>query len=156
MNWDAIGAIGEVFGAAAVVVSLVYLAAQIRTQNREARLAAMHEISAAFRDSIATFTDVERAEIITRGNEDFDSLSDPEVFVLLAGIQRLLRVWEEAYHQHKEGRLDSYIWNVMCNQYGAFITAASFQRVWELRREYFDPEFRNFVEQMERSEYKLR
>ena len=35
MNWDALGAIGEIIGAAAVLVTLFYLAAQIKMQNRE-------------------------------------------------------------------------------------------------------------------------
>ena len=34
MNWDAIGAIGEIFGAIAVVVSLVYLGRQINQSAR--------------------------------------------------------------------------------------------------------------------------
>ena len=34
MNWEAIGAIGEVIGAAAVVITLVYLAIQIRQSNQ--------------------------------------------------------------------------------------------------------------------------
>jgi hypothetical protein len=34
MNWDAIGAIGEVVGAAAVVLTLFYLAVQIRQSTR--------------------------------------------------------------------------------------------------------------------------
>ncbi len=38
MNWTALGSIGEVLGAAAVVVTLIYLAAQIR-QNTRATLA---------------------------------------------------------------------------------------------------------------------
>ena len=33
MNWEAIGAIGEVVGAAAVVVTLGYLAVQIRANT---------------------------------------------------------------------------------------------------------------------------
>ncbi len=33
MNWDAVGAIGEVIGAAGVVVTLVYLALQIRRNS---------------------------------------------------------------------------------------------------------------------------
>jgi len=37
MDWNAIGAIGETIGAAAVVVSLLYLAVQIREQNKQAR-----------------------------------------------------------------------------------------------------------------------
>ncbi len=35
MNWDALGAIGEIIGAAAVLATLFYLAAQIKMQNRE-------------------------------------------------------------------------------------------------------------------------
>lgn len=34
MNWEAVGAIGEIVGAAAVVVTLVFLAAQIRLSAR--------------------------------------------------------------------------------------------------------------------------
>ena len=37
MNWDAIGAIGEIVGAAAVFISLVYLARQMRMSNKLAR-----------------------------------------------------------------------------------------------------------------------
>ena len=33
MNWDAIGAVGEIVGAMAVVASLIYLASQIKHQN---------------------------------------------------------------------------------------------------------------------------
>ena len=35
MNWEAIGAIGEIVGAVAVLGTLYYLAAQIRTQNQQ-------------------------------------------------------------------------------------------------------------------------
>ena len=35
MNWEALGAIGEIIGAVAVLATLYYLAAQIKMQNRE-------------------------------------------------------------------------------------------------------------------------
>ena len=35
MNWDALGAIGEIIGAVAVLATLYYLAAQIKMQNHE-------------------------------------------------------------------------------------------------------------------------
>ena len=51
MNWEAIGAIGEIVGAAAVIITLIYLASQVRTarkatldQNRLTRSAAIREI----------------------------------------------------------------------------------------------------------------
>jgi hypothetical protein len=34
MNWDGIGAVGEVIGALAVLITLIYLATQIRQSNR--------------------------------------------------------------------------------------------------------------------------
>ena len=40
MNWEAIGTVGEIVGAFAVVASLAYLAVQIRTQVRQQKKAA--------------------------------------------------------------------------------------------------------------------
>ncbi len=41
MNWEAISAIGQLVGALAVVISLIYLANQVRSNACETRLAAM-------------------------------------------------------------------------------------------------------------------
>ena len=156
MNWDAIGAIGEIVGALAVVVSLVYLGVQIRAQNRESSMLAMHQISQGFRESIGEFANLESADIYVRGNEDYDSLSDTERFVLIAGLQRILRVWEEAYHQYQEGRLSDKIWKVMHAQYSALMSSESFSRVWKLRRDYYDPEFRCYVDGIKPTGYKIK
>ena len=48
MNWDAAGAIGEIIGATAVVVSVIYLAVQIRGQTEQAKLAATRELMSNF------------------------------------------------------------------------------------------------------------
>ncbi len=37
MNWEAIGAVGEIVGALAVVLSLIYLAIQVRQNSNMAR-----------------------------------------------------------------------------------------------------------------------
>ena len=139
-----------------MVISLVYLAAQIRAQSREARLSAMHEISQSFRESLAAGSDMTMAEIVTRANENFDAVSDAERIVLISGNQRVIRVFEEAFHQRREGRLDEYIWDVMVKQYASFLSAPSMARVWELRKEFYDPEFRAFVDSLDRSEFRLR
>jgi hypothetical protein len=39
MNWDAIGAIGQVLGSVAVFITLGYLAVQVRHQRQENRRA---------------------------------------------------------------------------------------------------------------------
>jgi hypothetical protein len=155
VNWEAIGAIGETLGAIAVVISLVYLALQIRTQNVESRLAAMHEISVGFRDSISTFADPQMAELFTRANGGEEPLTESEMLQLVVGIQRIFRVWEEAYGQHLRGRLDADIWEAMIRQYSSYLAAPGYQRVWEMRGRYYNDAFRKFVDELPRTEYTL-
>jgi len=76
MNWEAIGALGEMIGAGAVVTSLVYLAIQIRGRNSEARTAGMHAVSEGFRDSIGSLAEIPHvAKIWIKSNEDPNSLT---------------------------------------------------------------------------------
>ena len=46
MNWEAIGAVGEILGAAGVIITLVYLTTQLR-QNTQALRGTMHDAAAA-------------------------------------------------------------------------------------------------------------
>ncbi len=50
MNWDAIGAAGEVGGAIGVIITLVYLAVQIRQNTRAMRASSAREILFRFSD----------------------------------------------------------------------------------------------------------
>ena len=94
MNWDAAGAIGEIVGALAVVMSLIYLASQIRIQNREAKISSVHDITEAFRLAITSFQDEQRAIVYTKALRDFDNLSKPkDKFISM--VQGLMRVWEK-------------------------------------------------------------
>ena len=47
MNWDAIGAVGEIVGAVAVIATLIYLAIQIKDSARAARSAAVTDATTA-------------------------------------------------------------------------------------------------------------
>lgn len=48
MNWEAIGAIGEIIGGSVVIGSLIYLALQIRQNSNLARAAAQRDAHATF------------------------------------------------------------------------------------------------------------
>ena len=86
MNWDAIGAIGDMVAAAAVVVSLLYLAIQVRTQNREIRVSATHEILEAYRNVAIPFQSAEHARLFVKGNQDFECLEEWERIQIFAII----------------------------------------------------------------------
>ncbi len=156
MNWEAIGAIGEFGGAFAVVVSLVYLASQIRAQNREARGASVHEIAGAFRDAISSLQGPEQAEVFAAALVSFDDLSDAQRLQYFSIIQKIFRVWEEAYYQYNEGRLDQRIWNAIRTQCSDVITIDAARTVWELRKHAYSIDFRSFVDSIEGGSYRLK
>lgn len=77
MNWEAIGAIGEIVGAIAVLVTLIYLAMQIRQNTYQTRAAATQDTIHLWNEiSQAVLTDRSVAELIEKGNNNLSSL-DP-------------------------------------------------------------------------------
>ena len=83
VNWDAVGAISETVGAIVVVVSLVYLAVQIKKNTNLAK-SEYHTTSVA---GAARFfhwksANLENAQIFTTGMKDFRALSIKERVIL--------------------------------------------------------------------------
>jgi len=81
MNWEAIGAIGEVIGAGAVVLSLLYLATQVRHGARSSEDAAFRDTFSATNAHFASMAEGENAEVIIKGLQDFSSLNSKEKYV---------------------------------------------------------------------------
>ena len=153
MNWTVLSALSEIVGTAAVVISLLYLASQIRIQNREARIASVHEITEAFRTATSSLQNAEMASIYARALHDFNTLSEAERLQFISFFQGLFRVWEEGFYHHQHGRLDKPIWNAMNAQYAPYLSLPGFQRVWSIRKHAYSPDFRKFVDSVQPGEY---
>ena len=78
MNWDAIGAVGEIIGAAAVVVTLAYLALQVRASTKESE--ANHLSVNAGQNAEVRSRFLEHADVWMKGNAG-DELSAAERFI---------------------------------------------------------------------------
>ena len=74
MNWDALGAIGEIIGAVAVVLSLLYVARQVRDGSKQIRLNTTSNLMALTQDSFAPI-------YLSQANQDIwhSGLDSPEV-----------------------------------------------------------------------------
>ena len=155
MNWDAIGAIGEIVGALAVVTSLIYLSIQIRTQNMESKVASVHEINEGYRAVTAEMMKPSLAAVWAKAQNGFDSLDDGEKMQIIAFSLVCFRFFEEAYYQYKSGRLDNYIWEGMVAQITNLMGADAFNTVWQKRKYMFGPDFRDFVDSQEFSKYEI-
>ena len=71
MNWDAIGAVGEVVGAFTMAFSLVYLAVQIRQSLKMVEDSAFWETFAAISTQFTALCEGPNAESFLKGLVDF-------------------------------------------------------------------------------------
>jgi hypothetical protein len=93
-----------------VVISLLYLAVQIR-QNTSAIRSAQHDAAAAKIDAInASMADSPHlARIYREAAEDFDAMSPDDKLRFMAHAQRNFRLWEYSFYQHEGSRLLGHI-----------------------------------------------
>jgi hypothetical protein len=146
MNWDAIGAVGEIVGAFAVVVSLVYLAIQIRTQNTEARLASMHDTVAAQRDSLRAFLEPNVSEDFLAVIQDFDNADAAQRLRFTMVVMIALKANQDAYLQFLEYKLREDFFHPFGAQLVDMMANESAQKVWKLRKHQFDSRFQEYVD----------
>ena len=106
-----LGSIGELVAAAATVMTLFYLAIQIRSNTIAARSAAaqsVHEAYAAWYRMLAA--DETLAVLVTEGLRDYASLSEAERARFVATFMAFLSCCQDAYIKWCEGSLNDELW----------------------------------------------
>ena len=131
MNWDADGAIGKIIGAAAVVLTLFYLATQVRQNNRQEQLESFQTAKLTFLGTLddATKTPVD-ADIFRRGLNDFDDLIPSEQGVFHSRMHSLLHGFHGVWQMYKAGTLPEYELIAMRTIYVEFLTCPGGGKWW--------------------------
>jgi hypothetical protein len=147
MSWEAIGAVGEAVGAAGVIISLLYLAVQIRGDARAKRMATSHEQSVATSGvQLAIANNSSLAELYFRGSNDFASLNGAELPRFSALLTNVFRNWEDQLFQWDEGDLDVRIWRGIDAAITDFCSLPGLQAWWKTRFHWYSSEFQAFIE----------
>src|SRR6478672_12886781 len=92
MNWEMLSAIGQVVAAIGVIISLIYLAVQIREQNKERRRAGINILTVQWSDLVKTGQESrEFAALFLRGMRSFQDLDAPDKLSFSAFFTRYTR-----------------------------------------------------------------
>ncbi len=147
MNWDAVGAVAELLGALGVIITVAYLALQIR-QNTKAMRSAAHQTM--FDDihsvQLALSQDPELAKLYLKGNEAYDSLTGEEEIRYGAFAGLLLGEWENVFYQNQQSSVAPEMWKAWDSAYREIYKQPSVRRVWADRRFQYLESFREHVE----------
>jgi len=100
MNWSAIAAISDVVGAIAVVVTLAYLALQIRQSTRTTKAAAVSASHLSLRENRhAILASAELSSLFASGSTNPTGLSELErqrfIWMMLNGVDALLDIYTQ-------------------------------------------------------------
>jgi hypothetical protein len=81
MDWEAIGAVGELVSGLAVLITLIYLARQVAQSSRQQKLESSRATSEEFNRLNSIFYDTEKAGMFARALADWDLASVEEQVV---------------------------------------------------------------------------
>ncbi len=149
MNWDAIGAIGEILGAIAVLVTLVYLARQIHLNTNEIRAS---RVEGTLRDQ-STYNrmlaeDPDLARIYWIAVDDVEKLSEDDKRRWLHLCSVMLRNSEIAYYHYRQGHLPDPIHLSREKWIRRFMGTSGFRWWWKQYSDVLDPEFVEYVDRV--------
>lgn len=150
MNWDAIGAIGEIIGAVAVVASLAYVALQIRHNTTALQSTNRQALVENDRESIlATLQNIDL--LVKLGTDKPLSPEDQAKFSLIWIID--LRNRELEYFQYKAGAIDEAAWNSYRETLHYTFGTERDRKWWrKVGRNSFDKDFARMVDEFIESE----
>jgi len=141
------GAVGELIGGIAVLITLVYLALQIRQHTRAIRLSTGYDVTEEFRSMFELIAGHdELAEIVTKAVSDDASMSGAEKTRYWAYTSNFIRAFENAYIQWTHGALDPRQWGGMKRMVTDYGHIPGFQEYWLNRKHWYSDDFQYFMD----------
>ena len=152
MNWEAIGAVGEVVGAIAVVATLGYLAVQLKQNTRTVQLAAETGLSEKFADWTAhVVNNPELGRIWDAAAIEPESLTDDEKRLYLWYVAELILLYEGQFRLFAEGLITEGSWKPKTNFILVLLKSPWVTMWWDSRIAPFSDEFFFYIEELRRT-----
>ncbi len=147
MNWEAIGAVGEIVGAITVVATLIYLARQIRDSARAARSAAVTDATSAvqaFYHELGSNPQV--CELFLEGLMNPESMSKQARSQFLMMPHSWFLGCQRSFFLAQEGTLDAGLRDSIGTAIVAVNHLPGTHLYWRQRKTFFQPEFVDWIE----------
>jgi hypothetical protein len=147
MNWEAIGAVGEIVGAIAVVVTVGYLAVQIRQNTRSVRDSAFQEVIHSIAEITTLLgTNPQSASLLRRATRSPDDLSEDEWLQFANLAYSMMNTYQIHHWLHERGLLDDSVWTPTVNNLRTHMSLPGFQAWWKRNPIALRTSFAEYVE----------
>jgi len=147
MSWNEVAVFAEAAASFAVVVSLVYLAIQVRLQSKQNQMSVINSLTQQWVETTRVFAiDQDLYSIWKTGLTDFEGLSPDERGRFSSMMVGLTQIFEGLHLHHRMGRVDPELWQGFdCRLRDVFATPGA-QTWWKLRRHWHTQRFQDYVD----------
>lgn len=147
LNWDAIGSVGEVIGAAGVIASLLYLSIQIRRSDQTARAESLSSVLDGWRDraGLQLFVDSDVADLFAKGLTDLDRLDASEKRRFFYLITEHVFQAQQSMQLHQRGLLPDVDYDAWIYYVSSLIRTPGGGQVWPLIASTITPTIRDVL-----------
>src|SRR5436853_947514 len=147
MKWEMLSAVGQVVAAIGVIPTLIYLAVQIREQNKERRRAGINILTAQWSDLVKTAQEHRGfAEVFLRGVQSFHGLDAADKLSFSAFFTRYTRNCEGMFIYYRDGALEKALWDEVERTMIDYFAYTGVREWWGTRKHWLTDEFRVVVE----------
>lgn len=148
IDWQAVAAVAEALGALVVVLSVIYLARQVRQNTVATQAATFHSHMAKETDLLTTWgSDPDLARIfytMAEAPEKLDELTPDERHQAEYLFLAIMRVWEDLYLQRGAGTLSQTGWEAREDIVRWFLASPALDRERIMMN--FSGPFRDYIE----------
>ena len=131
MDWDAVGAISEIIGAIAIVITLIYLAVQIRQNTASVRAAGYQEWLAANLELNTAFENQALSRLFVLGNADSSNLNDESFISFAMWNLGVMQMAQATNYLYRSGSLDRELWEAEMNRAAGILAFPGVRQWWE-------------------------
>ena len=152
MTLNELGSLGEFISGLAVVVTLIYLAVQIRHNTRAVRSSmhhAMIESTLRIAESVSDSADVGR--IVLKADEGFDNLTKEERIRFEAYAERVFNNFESVFYSYRNSMIEEDLWESWESSYLADVSRSAMRSYWQEERPQHLRDFMDFIDQFYRT-----
>ena len=138
MNWDAIGSVAELLGAAGVIVSLLYLSYQIRMNTKTVKAEATQTTYTGWSEFNYDLSKHPNAIVIDRmfqPDSHWDEFSAEEKIKLGWVCRSIVERFEAEFSLYEAGILKSEVWEKHRMYCGSFVNLPAVSTWWESEKE---------------------
>ena len=150
MNWEVMGALGEIIGGLGVVLSLLYLARQITDNTLSNQSAAINSLT----EQIMTVTllDKQSGSLFNNGLKSLETLDDEERLIFVQRVTAIFLIWFNAHLQHKRKLIPDEFFDTFKGDIASYFQHPGIVDAWQLIKPGFPPTYVRYVDQSARLE----